>query len=178
MLYLLHTLSISVYTLIAYQDLRYRAVSWVIFLISLLINLIYLLFEQKMPLLTFFQNVGINLIFIVSQFVMLTIYFSLKHRKLINIADKYIGWGDLVFYVITAIVLSPLLFLLFHVGSLVFCLLIYLCIHYFRKRPFQYQIPLAGIQSILMILLTIFQVIFSSFSLHEDSWLVNLIAYG
>ena len=72
-----------------YQDLRYRAVYWLIFpvLLALLVGV------------TLGESLGreilisssLNLAFLMLQLMLLTIYFSMKNKKWVNITKNYLG---------------------------------------------------------------------------------------
>jgi hypothetical protein len=116
----------------------------------------------------------INLGFLILQLVLLTVYFSIKGKKLINITVQLFGLGDVLFLFSIAFYLSVLNFLFFYITSLAFILLAWVLVQSFSSSKSK-QIPLAGLQAIL------FSVFLSGdwFWLHlnatNDAWLLNLI---
>ncbi len=102
--------------MIAYEDFKYRAISWwwLPFLaIALIIPALYHI--PGKTLLTYFS---LNVSFIAIQFIILTLYFSLKHGKFINILNQYLGTGDLLFFIIIGLFFSPILYITFLIVGL------------------------------------------------------------
>lgn len=161
------------YAIITYQDFRYRAVSWILFPIIALLNLCYTLWYMHTPASVFLTNTGINAGIILSQFLFLKLYFSFREKKIAVIIDRYIGLGDIIFYLLLCLFFSPLAFITFHIGSLLFCLLLYIPL---KVNGINRTIPLAGLQSLLMIILLACSELFSV-TLSQDDWLLNLLQY-
>lgn len=142
---------------IAYQDFKQRAISWywpvLLFGVSAFSG--WNLFGAEM-----FQNIAFNLIFLVILFSTVTIYFSLKAKKLTNIFDVFIGWGDVVFLLALVPFFHPLDFVLFYTFSTILALVGALVL----KGK---EIPYAGILSTLMI------VTFAIGFFTNTTWLMN-----
>src|ERR1700743_489851 len=114
---LLQVFTMAVLALIFLQDVRGRAVYWFLFplLAAALVSIRFNLHEA-----------WINMVFIVVQLLILTVYFSLKSSQWVNITTQLLGLGDILFLVCIALYFPVLSFLLFYTGSLVGALLLWL----------------------------------------------------
>ncbi|MCH2045461.1 MAG: hypothetical protein MK212_15190 [Saprospiraceae bacterium] len=106
--------------------------------------IIYL--EHPKPLL-----IGFNLSFILVQLILLSIYFSIKHRQWINISKDYLGLGDILFFIPLSLLFSPFYFVVFFVLSLSLILSIVLIRQVFFVKA-QANIPLAAALSLTLLL--------------------------
>ncbi len=81
-----------------------------------------------------------NLSYLVLLFILLTIYFSFKNRNLVNILDRYLGWGDVLVLIALCSAFIPIGFVLF----VTLCSLFAAIISFFlvRKKELEkYSIP-------------------------------------
>ena len=152
-----------------YQDMRYRAVYWVLFPVLLLLYLA--LTFQHFGFDAFLVSSSSNIIFLLSQFFMLTLYFSLKQRRWVNITAKYLGWGDILFLLTLGFYLSPLNYLMFYVLSLIVVLLVTLLLAKVTGRV-SLQIPLAGLQSVMFAFLFVADWSSKVMNLQSDDWII------
>ncbi len=129
---------------IIYEDFNYRGIHWWWLLLLLLGILGWRPWN--------YEQVAINWGFLISQFVLLTAYFSLKRKTLTNIIDQYLGLGDILFLFVIAILFSPFNFLLFFVASLMTSLLVFLVYQHLFPTTSAPTIPLAGAMAIILIL--------------------------
>jgi len=113
--------------------------------------------------------------FIVLQLLFLTLYFSVRNRKFVNITSGLLGMGDILFLLSTAFYLSTLNFLFFYIVSLIGALLLWLTLQSLSTKKNKY-IPLAGFQSLIFMLFLACDWWLRSFDLTNDTWLLNLIA--
>lgn len=142
MLFLISCCLIITLLTIAYQDFKSREVQWFWFPLLLVLALFKIWYlDQFKELFSFLLNV----IMVLLQLLLLTLYFSIKERKLINIADSYLGWGDILFLLNLCFLLSPVNFILFYLVSLLVTITSYLIYNTFvnSSKP----IPLAGLQA-------------------------------
>src|SRR5690606_5097641 len=89
-----------------------------------------------------------SLLFLTINFVVITIYFSIKNSALINPFKSYIGLGDLLFLLAVVPFFSFRNYLLFFVTGMIFSLILY---SLFKKKYLAKTIPLAGYLSIYLI---------------------------
>lgn len=142
MLFLISCCLIITLLTIAYQDFKSREVQWFWFPLLFVLALFKIWYlDQFKELFSFLLNV----IMVLLQLLLLTLYFSIKERKLINIADSYLGWGDILFLLNLCFLLSPVNFILFYLVSLLVTITSYLIYNAFvnLSKP----IPLAGLQA-------------------------------
>jgi hypothetical protein len=154
---------------IFYQDLLYRAVYWLCFLV-----LAILMFSLKYKLCGLGKalvHTGYGLSFLTFQLFILWIYFSIKRKKVISVTGDYLGWGDILFLVAIAFYLSPGNYIVFYVVSLIVVLIYTLTATLLSNKERNPHIPLAGLQAALLCLLMAVDEFSSKFMLYDDSWL-------
>ena len=146
-----------------YQDFRYRWVGSIYFpmLIALQIGLSCALIGWD----ELWRYTLVNLMLLTLLFLVLTLYFSLRNRKWTNIINKYIGLGDVIFFVFLSLAFSPFNFLAFFVTSLLVILIIYFL--FVRKDLENYKIPLLGGMAIAYLIVLCIEY-FSEFNRFED----------
>lgn len=133
---------------IASEDLKERAISLLYLGSFALFALAYGIFKNGMP--AFLINFGWNLLFITSQLLLLTLYCSIKEGKVVNIADRYLGWGDILFLVPLCCLFTTIWLLPFYLFSLIAVLAVFL-IYQLLKKDKNITVPLAGGQAICLI---------------------------
>ncbi len=137
--------------ILAYQDITTRSVS-VLGLGLFCLGVIAMVFIEQTtkPLIRY----GVfNFGFLTIQFLLVSLYFSIKEKKLINIADKYLGWGDILFLVPVCLLFSPFNFILYYLSAIVFTLIGFL-IWQQMDSQLPVTVPLvSGMAAVLMIAL-------------------------
>lgn len=144
---------------LAFQDIKYRAISWWLIPVILLL-LGFRLLEQNVFIEDIVFNMSINLLLIMIQLLLVTIYFSLKERRFVNIIDKYLGLGDILFFLSCSVAFKYDMYIMF----LLFSFLTAIVVAFFYMKLFKKKtilIPLAGIMSINLILLISIDFLFS-----------------
>ncbi len=109
---------------------------------------------------------------LVFQFLLLTVYFSLRSRSLTNIVDKFIGIGDLFFFIFLSMSFSPFNFILFFIFSLLLILIVYAVAK--KGKLGQYKIPLLGNMSIIYLVVLAIEYLNGSFDRFDDTLAVYL----
>ena len=166
-------ISITLLSIIFYQDLKYKAVTWILFPLIAIVFITYNLYSNNISVVAF--NSAINLVFVLLQLLILTLYFSLKARKIVNIAQQSLGWGDILFLTSVCLLLPPDTFFLFYVISLILIVLKEI-ISRIVFAKFSEKIPLAGLQALLLSLLIIFQQIFLEKNITQEMF--QFTSYG
>lgn len=151
--------------LVVFQDFKSRNISW--FLIPLLLVVFITRAILKIDIQEFITYSGINLAIIVLNLLGVTFLVWLKEKKLKNIVDTYLGFGDILFFLVLTTVFSPLNFIVFYLGSIILITLIYGSIILFNKQK-NTLIPLAGAMSVLLILVLIADVMLPTFNVYQD----------
>lgn len=144
---------------IIYEDFKYRAIHWIWLVIFT--GLIIGFCPLKL------NFIFANLILISFQLLGLTIYFSLKSRKLINITNRFLGIGDILFFLPLCLIFTPENLIWFFISSLIFTLLAFLFQQFFFS-PKKNTIPLAAWMSIALIIVFALSSYFD-FDLNHDS---------
>lgn len=165
---------ITVLLLISFQDLRSRSVYWFWFPILLGLFLSADILEEHRSFSAIGQTSVVNCIFLVLQFLLLSLYFSVKNRRWVNIMTDLLGWGDVLLLLCIAFYLPVLNFLFFYIASLVVVLVIWFFWQVVSKGENKH-IPLAGLQAMMFGLF----LLACRFLLHgnvaDDTWVLNLI---
>ncbi|MGL5892182.1 MAG: hypothetical protein ACRC3B_19970 [Bacteroidia bacterium] len=161
--------SVAVLTGIAVQDVRRRAFVW--WLLPLLLAALLVLSLQQITFQELWPAFLINIGFIGIQLLLLFIWFSLRERKWITLIDTHIGLGDILLLVCLAAAFSPVNFILFVVGGLIFSLILVL-IYRAINRNASPLIPLAALLAIPMVI-CIAAVPLFNINLHNDSWMLS-----
>jgi len=169
----LKIVTIVLLLLIFLQDWKGRAVHWTLFPL-LAIVLLGIRFLQHFFLPELKQSILINIGFIAMQLIILTIYFSIKNRKWVNITTELLGLGDILFLLSIALYLSALNFLFFYMVSLIGVLLLWLIWQSVSVIKNKY-IPLAGFQSLIFIVFLAGDWWLRLFNTTDDNWLLHLI---
>ncbi|MDQ3191759.1 MAG: hypothetical protein M3Q58_09205 [Bacteroidota bacterium] len=159
-------LSISLLGLITFQDFKYKAVSWLVFPALFLIFILTALEQNSVAFIA--EHLLFNMMFVLFQLLMVTVYFSIKNRKIINIEKNYLGSGDILFFIILASSFSFLNFVFVYILSLIAVVAAYLFYQIFKKNATD-QIPLAGGMAILMIICVGLKNIIGNINFHDDS---------
>ncbi len=156
-----------------YQDLRYRAVYWLIFPVLVLLLVAFTLTKSISG--SFLLNSGLNLGFVFVQLLLLSLYFSIRNKRWVDITREYLGWGDVLFLICIAFYLSPLNYLLFYICSLLLVLLVSAA-SIWKRGAGEYKIPLAGLQALLFAVLVFTDWNTNQLNLQSDDWLITHLA--
>lgn len=162
---LLVVILIGLLSVVIYQDFKNKEISW--FLIPLLLivgtsnALLSIDFKE------FLTYVGINLSMVILNLLGVTLFISIKEKKIKNITDSYLGLGDILFFLVLTILFSPFNFIIFFIGSILLTSLVYIIVMLFDKNK-QPLIPLAGAMSLVLIVVLAFQHLNSSINFYQD----------
>lgn len=113
------------------------------------------------------------LMFVVFQLIMLTIYFSIKNKRLTNIASGLLGWGDILFLFCTAFYLSFVNFIGFYLISLLLTVVLWLSWQATRKNQAYAKVPLAGFQALFLLFFILIDSQSPQISLTHDDWILS-----
>ncbi|MDN3588102.1 hypothetical protein QWY86_15570 [Pedobacter aquatilis] len=157
---------VSVLVAIAWQDFKFRAVYWWLFLLLFSGLWTISLLEVGFPLAA--ERMLYNCAFVLLQVFLLSLYFAVKNRRWLNIFDGYFGLGDLCFLLAVSVYFSLTHYLFFYVLSLLFVVLISGIIR-LASPEVNLKIPLAGYQALCLICLLI-----TGFFFPVQAWLLSL----
>lgn len=173
MLILINTCLILFLLLIGVQDFKQREISWI--LIPLICLALFFKATQSITIGDLMNNTLLNLAFIILQLLALTIYMSIKNKKMVNILQQHIGLGDLLFFVVLCLAFSPANFIVFYILSLIATLagcIIYISI--FSKKEMK-EIPLAGGMASVFVFVLLLNKIVTHLNFYDDSNVLNII---
>ena len=160
---------------IAFQDFKYRAVSWVVFPVLLMLVVVGAFQQNSVGYIV--EQLLFNFLFVVSQLLMLTIYFSIKNHKATNIFNTYLGLGDVLFFVVLAASFSFLNFVFVYIFSLLSVAVVYLFYRLLKKNATS-QIPLAGGMAVSLVFLMLLKNSTEGLNFYDDAYLMEkLVRY-
>ncbi|TKC09092.1 hypothetical protein [Pedobacter frigoris] len=152
--------------------MKYRAVYWICF--PVLAALLFIVKYNRTGIEQTLTDAGFSLSFLLVQLFILWGYFSIKHKRAINITKDYLGWGDVLFLITIVCYLSPVNYVLFYVGSLILVLFYVITANLLSTKVSQ-QIPLAGLQAALLAVLMAIEIYSPTTKLYDDSWIYYLV---
>ncbi len=156
-----------------YQDRKYRAVYW--WMYPLLVVLLLFLKKETISWPVILQDGLCNLVFLILQLLVLSMYFSLKKKRWVNITAGYLGWGDILFLIAATVYFSPLNYFAFYLLSLIVVILLVLLSGKYKLD--NYKIPLAGWQSVFFLLLLLLEWNRVIPNLRDDDWLMEKLVF-
>jgi hypothetical protein len=139
----LHGLILVTLILIAWQDFKERAIYWWLFLILFITVAQAKVIQYNWQFML--NNLLDNSSFLSIQILCLSLYFSLKEQRWVNIFSRYFGLGDLLFLVGIMPYFTFINYIAFYLLSLLAVMLTCL----FFTKGFKAKIPLAGLQAIV-----------------------------
>lgn len=167
MLSILINLSILlILAVMSIQDFKYRAISWYAFP---LLAIFLMIANPALSLRESAANVG----FIGVNYVLATVLISMKYRRMINLMKEHIGAGDLLMLLCIAVYFPTLIFFLFYLSSLIL-IAIGAGIYMAWYKPHQYTVPLAGLQSAMLLGLMLTAWI-TGLQINNTSWIENYL---
>jgi hypothetical protein len=170
---MLHLTNVSILILLAvilFQDFKQREISW--FLIPLLFIAFIIKALFIITLTDLIKNTFVNIGFICIQLLVLTIYMSVKNKKITNIVNSHLGLGDVLFFFVICVAFSPVSFIVFYLVSLLFTLLGSM-IYRVNSKTTNQEIPLAGAMSGGLIVLILANFYFQQINFYADDFLIN-----
>jgi hypothetical protein len=145
--------------------MKHRAISWVLIPLALA-GFVYKGMVSENILL---KDVLLNIAFVSVQLVLLTVYMSIKNKRLVNIVDTYLGLGDVLFFVVICAAFSTLNFIVFYLVSMIITLTGAIAYNGFRKKK-SVDIPLAGAMAGILIVL----MLIPGVGFYDDGYLLEV----
>lgn len=134
---------------IIYEDFKERKIHIAWLLILTLVVGFFLHADWKMVI--------INFCLVFFQLLLLTIYFSIKEKRLIYLPAAHLGWGDILFYIPLCLWFSTSNLILFFIVGFIGILVLF-GLYNLSFKPKDQSIPLAGCLSVFLIILMGFDV--------------------
>ena len=159
---------------LSFQDFRYRGISW------MLLTVAFLLLAGKgllvMKPVELLKILLINSLMLLVQFAVLMLYFRMKGFGFRDFWEKVMGIGDLLFLVAISIAFEPVNFIVFVLAGLLLSLLVYGSFS-LLKPDRQRTVPLAGLLSVAMLVVTLFSSINSRFDCYDPHMILKFFAH-
>lgn len=172
-MFLLDFITVIILAIIIYQDFKIKAISWyllpVLFIPVIIKGLQYLCFQLLL------QYFLINIVFVLLLFIGVTIYYSIKNKKLTNIINTSIGLGDILFFIVLCSTFSTINFIIFILITLILISIIYGILIYLLKISDK-RIPLAGNMAIFLIILILLNFIVKVFNFYDDNLVLSILS--
>ncbi|NBG64763.1 hypothetical protein [Acidiluteibacter ferrifornacis] len=160
---------------VIFQDFKSRQIYW--FWPPLLFLLFFVQSVQEASSIEIVKNVAISTLFVVVNLMIVSLYFSLKEKKWINIFKQHFGLGDFLFFLAITPVFSPLNFVLFFVISLILIGLLHAILITFGQLAIT-TVPLAGWLSVLLVIALLLNAFLFNINPLNDDLLINYIYFG
>jgi hypothetical protein len=159
--------------LIFIEDMKERAVhSYLFFVLAILLFFTRLF---TLPYHDVLLSWSINILFILIQIGGVLLYFLFKEKKITNITRSKLGWGDICFWVAAAFYFSPLSFIVYFLLSIVISLTFHLIFRNLSTYPHSASIPLAGYQSLILLLLICGSRFWPIYLFNDDEVILEII---
>jgi hypothetical protein len=160
---------------IAWEDLRERSIHWWL-LPSLAICMVAPALHT-LPGYEFMRQVAFNLAFLGLQWAAILLFLMARHRAWVDPMDRYIGSGDLLFFVVLALGLSRANFVLFYLSGLALCIPAYAVL--VRWKPSTPRtVPTAGFLALYLLLWSALDLVGHAPALYTGSVAEFLLAHG
>ena len=151
-------LFITTLTMLFYQDIKERKISVWILIAGLFLGGILHFLQQNQKV--FIASILMNITVIALIFGVLCLYAKIILQN--NIFEVF-GMGDLLFFILLAVSLHILSFLMIFIFSLLFSLLVFILV---KRRLNNKTVPLAGLQSLFLILVLVANKLFPKIELY------------
>lgn len=134
------------FIVVVYQDFTFRRIHVVLPIVIFCLAIAVTLKKDMFSVTNLYYSIS----FLVLNFAVITVYFSVKNKKLINPFKSHIGLGDLLFLLAVIPLFIFRTYILFFIFGMFFCLLLFFT---FNKKWKHKTIPLAGCLSLFIIIL-------------------------
>ncbi len=165
-------LCVSVLFIVIFQDFKNRSIAGIIIPALLVLFFFKSYFESNFT--TILHYFLINNAFILLQILLVTVYFSLRFKKMLNVINNYLGSGDVLFLMSMTTLFTPLNFIFFYIIAIFITTLSYGTYLVASGRR-DYPIPLAGSMAIVLIVFFVLQYFFDGLKFSNETLVENTI---
>lgn len=170
---LLQVLLAICFAVMVWQDYKNREISILFLLVGFGLLLCYNLMHNGLRL--GLQFMAINMVLTIVQLAGVFLYFFIRKKKNAHIIDRYIGKGDIVFFIVLCAGFSPLNYFAFLQICFVTILILSAFQHIFSPAKFR-TIPLAGNLALAYIVILILTGSLFEYSLYSDVFILQLLS--
>lgn len=155
------------------EDAKRREVYWLLFPLLAAV-FIWIRWANNGLSIAYFEGVLAGNVFLLIQGFLLSCYFSFKNRRWTNITNELLGLGDILFLISVSFCFSLASYIVFYVVSLFVVMLIWL-VWQMTQRKNSGEIPLAGLQALLLACFLASAWWVFPLDLINDDWIVRII---
>lgn len=164
---MLSVIIILILLLIAYQDIRLRSVSVVLFVLVGVLN--FARGVSRVETQTLITYISVNTAFVVIIMSLLTGYLLIRYKKNVKVIFRdFLGIGDLVFWVMMVPAFSPANYVLFYFFSMLTCAILFPAIKKISQPQDVATVPLAGMQALFYVGLLVGPAVGFEFNSYKD----------
>jgi hypothetical protein len=157
------------------QDVRARAVSVLVFPALLLCLALLALVHRPLP--AVLEAWGLNMLFLAAQIGLLYIYFLVTKRRMVAVVGSAMGLGDVLFWLVAAVLFPLPAFILFFLASLLFSLALHFLLRLSFRNSYSRTVPLAGFQALTLLLLLLGGQLYPEFNFHDDASVLEALTW-
>jgi len=161
-----------VLAMIFVQDIKSRSVYWLLFPLLVIGFLLQRISLQAIG--DIWPSVLANTGFLGVQLLLVSAWFSMRNGRWTDITESMLGWGDILFLAAAAFGLSVFNFILFYITSLLLVIIYWILFCLVSRKP-EGQIPLAGLQALLLAIAVGCDRWLLPLDLTNDQWILNMI---
>mgnify|MGYP000642755649 CR=1 FL=1 len=115
-----------------------------------------------------FTYFTINFQLIFTSLLGVSIIISIREKRVVNILNEHLGIGDVLFFLILAVSLSPINFWIFYFGGISLFFIGSVIYNQFSKQQEKSLFPLAGSMGFLLMIALVTAEFYPAFQLHFD----------
>ncbi len=171
---IIFTIEVVLLIIILIQDLQKRSVSWILLVALFIVLTMHRSNEEGIRQLVW--PFLINSLIISFQLVLVKLWCLIKDCSSKKLLNKVIGLGDILFLYCITVFLTPLNYLLYSITGLILSLIIWSLLIGLKIAK-ERTVPLAGLLSIWLAILTTVEYSCTSINLYSDIFLLNEL-YG
>lgn len=165
-------ISFILLAIMVYQDFKSREITG--FILPVLFLLFFVKSIQKTNFGEVLLSVGLNSLFLLTQLILVSVYFSIRQKRFFNILDTYLGKGDVFLLLAMTPLFITINYVLFYVVSLLISLVVFgIYLSLFRRK--KYHIPLAGCIGIQLMICLLLQYSCPFINFRNDEFFRNAL---
>ena len=112
----------------------------------------------------------VNMLIILMLWAGVSLWFLIKNKRYTPVMDRYLGRGDVIFWILAGLYFSPVVFIFFQIVTMMLGVILFSILQQFKsKKEKKGTIPLAGIQAFFLGLVEVMDVVnIFSFQYRDD----------
>ena len=134
------------------QDFKYFAISWGWIPVLIILGVVEGI--NVLPIEVLMQDYMMSLSFVGVQMILMTVWFSIREKRVVNLSKNILGLGDILFLIVLTFYFSFINYLIFVIGSTILIASIFF-INKKVKTNQENRIPLAGAMALGLVVIRI-----------------------